>query len=161
MKKADILSQAKEYVRRGFSAIPLKARSKIPAIPWRAYQERLPTEEELYAWFGNGSQYNIAIVTGPVSGLVVLDADSAEAVEWCEKSLPITPTVQTARGRHYCFKFRPGLKNSVKVNGLNLDVRGKADMQRPIPQSTSSGPFINGSKAVVLMTSPWLNSRPS
>lgn len=126
MKKLDTLSLAKEYLRLGFAVIPLQPRSKKPAITsWREYQKRLPTEEELEAWFGGGSLYNIGILTGLISGIAVLDADSDEAVAWCEANLPRTPTVQTARGRHYYFRFRPGLKNSVKVNGLNLDVRGE------------------------------------
>ncbi len=125
MKKPDTLFIAKGYRKAGFSVIPLLPKSKKPAIPWREFQKRLPTEEELEAWFGNGNRYNIGIVTGEVSGLAVLDADSAEAVEWCEANLPRTQTVKTARGRHYYFKFMPGLKNSVKINGLKIDVRGE------------------------------------
>lgn len=125
MNKSDTLSIAKAYRKAGFSVIPLLPKSKKPAIQWREYQKRLPTEEELEAWFGNRSRNNIGVVTGSISGLAVLDADSAEAVAWCEANLPKTPTVKTARGRHYYFKFMPGLKNSVKVNGLKSDVRGE------------------------------------
>lgn len=139
MKKLDTITFAKEYVRAGLSVIPLKPRNKIPALPWREFQERLPAEEELESWFGNGSRNNIGIVTGAISGLAVLDADSAEAVEWCETNLPLTPTVQTARGRHYYFKFRPGLKNSVNVNGLNLDVRGEGGYVAAPPSEHETG----------------------
>ncbi len=139
MKNQYTLYQAKEYVRRGFSVIPLKPRSKIPAIAWRELQERLPTERELASWFGNGSQNNIAIVTGPVSGLIVLDADSIETVEWCEANLPRTPTVRTARGRHYYFRYRPGLRNSVNVNGLKLDMRADGGYVVAPPSVHESG----------------------
>ncbi|MBI5236084.1 MAG: bifunctional DNA primase/polymerase [Deltaproteobacteria bacterium] len=125
MKKTDTLSIAKGYRKAGFSVIPLLPKSKKPAIQWHEFQKRLPSDEELEAWFGNGSHYNIGIVTGAISGLAVLDADSAGAVTWCEASLPKTPAVKTARGRHYYFRFRDGLKNSVRVNGLKLDVRGQ------------------------------------
>ncbi len=147
MKKPDTLSFAKEYVQAGFSVIPLKSRSKIPAVPWRELQKRLPTEEELERWFGNGSLYNIGILTGSISGIAIVDADSDEAVAWCEANLPKTPTVQTARGRHYYFKFRPGLKNSVKVNGLNLDVRGEGGYVVAPPSEHETGAiytWING-----------------
>lgn len=127
MEKPDTIFQAKEYVRRGLSVIPLHPRSKKPAIPsWREYQKRPPTQEELERRFGNGSHYNIGILTGSVSGIAVLDADSAEAVAWCEANLPKTPTVQTARGRHYYFKYRSGLRNTVKINNGKLDLRGEA-----------------------------------
>lgn len=140
MEKPDTISQAKEYVRRGLSVIPLHPRSKKPAIPsWRVFQKRLPTEEELERWFKNGSQNNIAILTGKISGLAVLDADSAEAVEWCEKNLPKTPAVKTARGQHNYFRFNHGLKNSVNVNGLKLDVRGEGGYVVAPPSIHESG----------------------
>lgn len=140
MEKPDTLSQAKEYVRRGLSVIPLHPRSKKPAIPsWREYQKRLPTEEELERWFRNGSQNNIAVLTGEISGLAVLDADSAEAIDWCEKNLPKTPSVKTARGQHNYFRFRHGLKNSVNVNGLKLDVRGEGGYVVAPPSIHESG----------------------
>lgn len=139
MKKPDTLTLAKDYIQTGFSVIPLKPRSKIPAVPWRELQKRLPTEKELEAWFGSGSRYNIGIVTGEVSGLAVLDADSAKAVEWCEANLPQTPAVKTARGRHYYFRFRPGLKNSVNVNGLKLDVRGEGGYVAAPPSVHETG----------------------
>lgn len=139
-RKRETLNQAREYLRAGFSIIPLQQRSKKPALPsWREFQKRLPTEKELEAWFGNGDKYNIGILTGSISGIAALDADSAEAVEWCEGNLPRTPTVQTARGRHYYFKFRPGLKNSVNVNGLKLDVRGEGGYVVAPPSEHETG----------------------
>jgi putative DNA primase/helicase len=120
------LSIAKEYVKRGFSVIPLQQRGKKPALPsWREFQGRRATEEELNSWFGNGSCKNIGIIAGTISELVILDADSAEAVEWCEANLPQTPSVNTARGRHYYFRYKDGIRNSVNVNGMELDVRGE------------------------------------
>lgn len=138
--KNDILSFANEYVRRGFSVIPLQPRGKKPALPsWREFQERRPTEEELGSWFGSGNRNNIGLITGAISGLAVLDADSVEAVEWCEANLPLTPTVKTARGRHYYFKCRAGLKNSVNVNGLKLDVRGEGGYIAVPPSEHETG----------------------
>lgn len=140
MKKTNTLSIAKEYLRRGFSVIPLLPKSKKPAIvSWREFQKRLPTEEVLTSWFGNGSRNNIGIVTGAISGLAVLDADSAEAVEWCETNLLQTPIVKTARGRHYYFKYRPGIRNSVNINGLKLDLRGDGGYVVAPPSVHESG----------------------
>jgi hypothetical protein len=44
---------------------------KVPAIPWRDYQTRLPTDDEITDWFRE--PMNIAIVTGAVSNIVVID----------------------------------------------------------------------------------------
>lgn len=68
--------RARNYYNMGYSVIPLKAESKHPAIYWEAYQERRATEEE-FAGFEFG---NIGIVTGKVSGIVVLDIDGMDWV---------------------------------------------------------------------------------
>ncbi len=173
IKKADILLIAKEYLRCGFSVIPLQSKGKKPVIPsWREFQKRLPTEEELASWFWNGSRNNIGIVSGAISRLAILDADSVEVVEWCETSLPQTPTVKTARGRHYYFKYKPGLKNSVNVNRLKLDVRGEGGYVVAPPSEHETGavyhwvedrslddlPLANLSK--IILAKPCLDKTP-
>ncbi len=63
-KGESTLDWARYYVEKGFSVIPLKRRSKTPALKsWKEYQFRLPTDEELQQWFGDG-KHNIGIVTG-------------------------------------------------------------------------------------------------
>ena len=73
---------AAEYVERGWSVIPL--RGKRPAIPsWTEYQTRRPTQDEIRSWFSNSSGStppNIGIVTGSISGLVVVDCDTANSI---------------------------------------------------------------------------------
>ncbi len=115
------MTGAAELLARGFSVIPA-GMDKRPLIQWREYQSRRASEVEISRW---PAGCNTGIVTGAISGLAVLDADSREVVTWCEANLPLTPAVETARGRHYYFKFRPGLKNSVAVNGLKLDIRAE------------------------------------
>ena len=102
---------------------------KVPAIKWRDYQTRLPTEQELREWFG-GPPMNLAVVTGGVSGVVVVDADSTEALGWCTQHLPYTPwQTQTLRGFHLWYRH-PGVQvaNRARIetrNGrLAVDVRG-------------------------------------
>jgi RecA-family ATPase len=67
---------ARNYYSKGYSVIPLKPNSKAPAIYWEEYQERQATEEEFEGFdFGN-----IGIITGKVSGIVVLDIDGMDWV---------------------------------------------------------------------------------
>ena len=92
------------YLRLGFSLIPLKPRSKEPAVSsWKTYQERRPTDGEIGGWKRlNG---NLAVVTGSVSGnLVVMDFDDYGVYE---KVFPkhgelerATFVVKTSRGVH-------------------------------------------------------------
>ena len=75
--KPSILLLAESYLVAGVSIIPIRLDgSKAPAISsWKEYATRLPTQEELDAWFGS-RRVGIGIVCGIVSqGLEVLDFD--------------------------------------------------------------------------------------
>lgn len=108
----------------GLRVFPAKCRSKEPAMPWKTFQTEAPSDDHLAAW--DASNLNVCIVTGAPSDIVVLDVDSPEAQEFVDElDLPITPTVQTARGRHYYFR-RPAfeIRNGVRIGGVKLDIRG-------------------------------------
>jgi hypothetical protein len=116
---------AQQYAAAGLSVIPCLPRDKKPAIPWQQYQERRATASELSAWFGNGKAHNLAIVTGAVSGVLVLDVDGSEGLaSIADKSLPPTPCVKTAKGYHYYYRH-PGFPVRNFARRLpGLDLRG-------------------------------------
>ncbi len=134
-----VYEYARYYVEHGFSVIPLKPKAKEPLIPWKEYQERLPSEEELEKWF-KGKEANIAIVTGRVSGnLVVLDFDSEEAFKsFVEKLRKASETlridinntwiVETGKGYHVYLRLpREDLVPSTRVKlveGVDLKAEG-------------------------------------
>jgi hypothetical protein len=115
---------AQRYVTEfGFSVIPLSG--KKPTIKWAEYQRRKPTEEELKEWFLNGDNHNVGIVTGKISGIVVVDFDTEKALEVAqEHNFPETPIVRTGRGCHFYFKYRDGIRNSQKM-GNSIHLRGE------------------------------------
>lgn len=120
------VDQALRLLSMGFSVIPIKARDKRPALAsWKPYQDRRATVEEVRTWFESGVDLNIGIVTGAVSGLVVIDGDSLEAVNWLQIHHPSTMRTRTGNGKHYFYRH-PGvpIKNNVKLGGMALDVRG-------------------------------------
>lgn len=114
----------------GLSLIPIKPGSKIPLVKWEQYQVCVPTLEDVTQWFENEQDLNVAIVTGELSGVVVLDVDehgdvagqaSLAAKGW---TLPRTPSVKTGRGRHYYFRH-PGIFVGNQVGLLpGVDFRG-------------------------------------
>lgn len=67
---------ALQYLRAGLAVLPARLSEKRPALAgWKAYQQRLPSETEVSAWFAN-SHDAMCIVTGGVSGnLEMLDFD--------------------------------------------------------------------------------------
>jgi hypothetical protein len=101
---------------------------KVPALKWTRYQTERPTEAEIRQWFS--LQSNIAVITGQISGVVVVDADSPEALQHLRTRLPWTPwQTRTARGFHVWYRH-PGMpiRNTAKLQAENgrlaLDVRG-------------------------------------
>lgn len=78
---------------------------------WQEYQSRRATEAEIAAWFRRWPDANVAVVTGEISNLVVLDIDPAHGGEASLRDLltqfgplPETLTAHTGGGgRHFYF----------------------------------------------------------
>lgn len=108
----------------GLRVFPLQAGKKEPTGSWSHYRNSSPTDDLISAW--DKSDLNLGVITGTPSGIVVLDADDQEAVDFLSTlNLPLTAMVRTARGIHYYF-LHPGfqIQNSVHIGGRKLDVRG-------------------------------------
>jgi archaellum biogenesis ATPase FlaH len=121
-----ILNYAKFYYSQGFSVIPLKPRGKEPVIKWIEYQKRKPTEQQIIDWFGYGLIYNIGIITGKISNLVVVDLDFEEGLKFAEENnFPLTPAVKTFKGYHLYYAYKEGVRNAQKIKGYKIDIRGE------------------------------------
>ena len=135
-----ILHWAKEYVCKfGFSVIPV-GKDKKPIIDWKEYQTRYPSPEELEKWFSDGKN-NIAIVTGPISGIAVLDIDGEEGEESIKQNklyLPPAPCVKTGKGYHYYFKYQNGVRNFTR-RYPGIDLRGEGGYVLAPPSVHPSG----------------------
>ena len=135
-----LLDAAIEYLNLGFSVIPV-GKDKKPLIQWKEFQNRKPTRENLENWFGNKFATGIAIVTGKISGLVVLDAESG--ADFTGLKIPETPTVNTGGGGvHYYFKLPENsvVQNSVKFRPL-MDIRGEGGCVVAPPSLHPSGKY--------------------
>lgn len=153
---SETLTAARRYVALGISVIPIPAPrpgvapgspgdGKVPAIAWREYQTRQPTDDELVTWFGGTEPPNVAIVTGAVSDLVAVDLDSPEARRWGTRRLPYTPwQTVTPRGYHLLYRH-PGVRvgNRARIatpeGKLALDVRGDGGFVLAPPSVHASG----------------------
>jgi putative DNA primase/helicase len=117
--------EAVEYRRRGWSTIPIKARSKEPNLrELRPFLTRKATQEELGAWSWSG----VGIVTGPISGVLVLDVDGPEGETELQKhGHPVTPMVRTASGGLHLYFKHPDqhVKTGIRVApGLDVKASG-------------------------------------
>ena len=96
---------------------------KQPRVAWKQYQHEAPTESMVRAWWTQWPSANIGLACGE---LIVVDADSAESVEWCKKNLPHTPwRVKTGKGMHFYYRRNPFLeiRNSADPHA-KIDTRG-------------------------------------
>ncbi len=108
---------------RGWNAFALPPRSKTPDTQWRRWQTDRSTLEDHARWKSEGC--NAAIVTGQISGLIVLDCDTPEAVAEAERlGTNDAPRVKTARGAHFYFRHPGGrVGNKVRLRP-EMDLRG-------------------------------------
>lgn len=119
------LNYALRYLKMGLSVIPLKPKSKIAAIDWKEYQKRRATDTEVRAWFAT-QPFNVGIVTGSVSNLVVLDLDGPNGLAFAQKHGVKSSLVSlTGSGKHLWYQHVEGIKNSASAIAPGVDVRGE------------------------------------
>lgn len=138
---------ALDYLRRGWAVVPMAARGKRPIVLWEEYQHRLPSEAEVAAWFARWPEANVGIVTGAVSGLVVLDVDpkhggedSLAALVRMHGALPATVEAVTGGGGRHLYFAHPGVPTRNKV-GLapGIDLRADGGVVVAPPSRHPSG----------------------
>lgn len=143
---------AGRVVACGWNVVPIRPASKVAAVEWRRWLTERQIEgdpDELDArireWWGGSRPYNLGIITGRGSRLVVIDCDSPEAVELVERRTcggwPRTVEVKTPKGRHLYFARpdRGGYPNRVHAEGHALDVRGDGGLVVAPPSVHPSG----------------------
>jgi len=138
---------ALDYLSRGWSVLPFREGDKRPLIAWTEYQHRRPTEAEVRAWLLEMPNANVGIVTGAVSGLIVLDIDPAHGgeeslgqIEREHGTLPRTPEVVTGSGGRHVYFAHPGGIVHNRVGILpGIDLRGDGGCVVAPPSLHQSG----------------------
>ena len=116
---------AADYRRVGWCPIPIQRGTKHPALDkLDPYLSRPATAEELRSWSWPG----VGLVTGPVSGVLVLDVDGLEGESELKKyGHPATPMARTpSGGMHLYFKHpEHHVRTRIKVApGLDVKASG-------------------------------------
>jgi hypothetical protein len=107
-------------------------RAKRPIVRWETFQHRLASKEEVAGWFRRWPDTNLSVVTGAISGLVVLDVDprhgggaSLKALEQRHGRLPETVEAVTGGGGRHVYFAHPGHEVRNRAGILpGLDLRG-------------------------------------
>ncbi len=147
MAEPNSAEPALAYLARGWSVIPVEPGGKRPLVRWEAFQNRLPAAAEVEAWRRRWPDANLAIVTGAVSGLAVLDVDprhdadeSLRALKQEHGPMPHTVEALTGGGGRHLYFAHPGgvLRNKVGL-APGIDLRGDGGMVVAPPSIHASG----------------------
>jgi uncharacterized protein DUF3987/bifunctional DNA primase/polymerase-like protein/primase-like protein len=139
------LEAAKTYIEHGWSVIPIRPRNKSPLIPWKEYQARMASPDELAEWFDD-TENNIGVVAGELSNLTIVDCDTEEAIRFFEEESlkrgepTATYIIKTPKGRHYYFQYVPGSNNfQAKREWPGIDLRSEGGYVVAPPSIHPSG----------------------
>jgi hypothetical protein len=135
------LEYALKYFELGYSVIPVKE-DKTPFIKWEPYQKKKASKEEIKGWFTKFGEPNIALITGEISDLFVVDTDTPASIEQVQNSLPeniVTPIQQTPHGgKHFFFKHQEGFSNRARL-APGVDIRTTGGYVVVEPSSNGNG----------------------
>lgn len=128
------LAIAQQLAEMGLQVLPARHRDKAPIVKWRNYQTNR-TNRMLPIWFGSNTPRNYWVMTGRISGVVVIDCDSEAGEKWWRQTLgddvmESAAIVATRKGHHYWFKIppfwdptQPVASWSIHKDDLSFDVR--------------------------------------
>lgn len=127
---------ARSYLARGWSVVPVQSRSKRPLIKWEPLQHSRPKAKDVSAWFRRWPDANVAVVTGEISGLVVLDVDPRHGgddslIDLERRYGPLPATVESITGgggRHVYFLHPGGVLRNRAGLAAGIDLRGDGGM---------------------------------
>lgn len=112
-----------QYLRAGWSVIPLRPGSKKPAVEWQPYIQEKATEQQVEEWWRSDPRRNIGLVCGPISGVCVVDVDQADPAP-IYREAPCDLIQRTPKGWHLVYKH-PGHHVLTRAGVLpGVDVRG-------------------------------------
>lgn len=132
---------------RGWSVIPIRPGDKRPLVRWEEFQHRRPGEEEARGWFRTWPDAGVGVVTGAISGLVVIDVDlrhggdaGLDKLEREHGRLPTTVECRTGGGGRHLYFTHPGgvIRNKVGL-APGVDLRGDGGYVVAPPSVHSSG----------------------
>jgi hypothetical protein len=141
-------ASARRYAELGWAVVPVHTPrdgacscsrpdcpsvGKHPRVRWQGFSENAPAIDQVESWWKRWPDANVAVITGAVSGLAVIDVDPRSggdhALAGLEErwgSLPPTPTTLTGGGgRHLWFDTGANTPQSALIApGLELKAAG-------------------------------------
>ena len=117
ISKTGLFDEAMRYWNLGWSIVPMKPNTKIPAIKASRFSNSRPKRRDIKQWFLNDSAFGIGVMLGSVSGpsrqkrwaLGCRDFDTHKSYyDWASEHNVLSsqlPTYETRRGFHVLFLY--------------------------------------------------------
>jgi uncharacterized protein (DUF927 family) len=143
-----------ELLVRGWNIIPVRLNKK-PAIPsWKEFQRRRVSVAEVHDWERKYKPRAWAVITGAISGLIVLDFDG-NAGNATLRRLELNPHVRTGTGGHHVYVEHPGFR----VSTLNAKSKGELEQLYPGLDIRGDGGYVIAAGRNEVGEYQWLRKR--
>jgi len=140
-----MLEHALSYFDKGYSIIPLDNVKRPRIQSWKQYQSERATREAVEKWWAMWPDASIGVITGSVSGgLIVVDVDKSDN-QWPndpDKLYDLSTGLVSRTGgggKHYWFKTKSKIGNSVSKLAHNVDTRCEGGYIVAPPSKHQSG----------------------
>jgi hypothetical protein len=130
---AELHQAARAYCGHGWSIVPAAAQGKRALVAWKRWQSQAADLALVDRWWQRWPGANVAVITGRLSGVVVVDLDvrhgaerSLAELEARHGDLPWLAVVETPSGGWHVYLQHPrfAVANSAGKLGVGVDVRG-------------------------------------
>jgi hypothetical protein len=135
-----MIRHALALAKQGMAVFPCRCRDKIPATA-HGLKDATTDLEQIRAWWDLDPNFNVAIATGAISKIFVVDVDGPDAERELRRlELPATVEAITARGRHLYFKHpNAPVRNTAGKIAPGVDTRGDGGYVLAPPSIHPSG----------------------
>lgn len=159
------LDHALGYAANGWPVLPLEPRSKHPlgALVPHGFHDASTDPDQIRIWWATSPEAGVGVVTGPASGLLVLDVDARnggfESLGKLPRRLPYTRvSITGGGGQHHLFAWpTTPIRCRSHALGPGLDAKGAGYVVAP-PSVHPSGARYKwfDAKAPILPAPEWL-----
>jgi hypothetical protein len=147
---------ALELHKIGMSVIPTGGvDGKRPQVRgWQAYSHHRPSTSSVKNWVEKFGDQNIAIVTGPASGVSIVDVDDEDLVGYCiDRFGEPGVIVRTPRGGFHLYFKNRGEATARGLDGMKIDIRAEGGLAVCPPSASPllgiNYEFVTGSFAEI------------
>lgn len=104
------LVNAKALLEAGLQVFPARYKDKFTLVKWEPFQDTRVDEKMLTRWFTGRPLVNYWVMTGRMSGYLVVDCDTEAGEKWWREQFgdeifDATACVKTFKGRHFWFRI--------------------------------------------------------